>query len=301
MKSRPRPTVSKKQPASKSFDVEQACILKDFLLESLKKESKTTIKSLLTHRQISVNGKTFTQYDTPLHPGDRVEICFGRNQTVFNHPMLKILYEDSELIVVNKASGLLSMSTGQDKENTAYRILSDYVKRGNPHSHIFILHRLDRETSGIMMFAKTLQTQDILQNNWDEMIRDRRYVAVVEGKPEMEAGTIKTYLAENSAYIVHKTNATEGKLAITNYQTLKSNREYSLLELELETGRKNQIRAHMQEINHPIAGDKKYGARTNPLRRVALHAFKLCFVHPSTRREMSFDTPIPGNFKQLVN
>lgn len=285
---------------NKNFKVEACNTLLNFLFESLRNESKTTVKSLLAHKQIAVNGKTFTQFDTPLKPGDEVGVYYDKSGMPFSHPMLKLLFEDESIIVVDKASGLLSMSTERDKEKTAYRILSDYVKKSNPRNCIFILHRLDRDTSGIMMFAKSLQVQEILQTNWEQMIRERKYIAVVEGLPDKESGTIKSYIAENSALIVHKATAANGKLAITHYRVVKPGNHYSLVELELETGRKNQIRVHMQELGHPVAGDKKYGAHDNPLRRLALHAFKLRFIHPLSRQEMNFETPTPGRFKTIV-
>ena len=286
---------------TRHFQVTADDTLLHFLFEVLKNQSKTTVKSLLAHKQVCINGRAVTQFDAPLKPGDEVSLFLNRNSAPFSHPLLKIVYEDEALIVAEKASGLLTMSTGRDQEKTAYRLLSDYVKRNNPRNRIFILHRLDRDTSGILMFAKNQQVQEMLQTNWDEMIRERKYVAVVEGQPAQEMGTLRSYMAENSAFIVHKANAAEGKLAITRYRTLKAGRSYSLVELELETGRKNQIRVHMQEAGHPVAGDKKYGARTNPLRRLALHAFKLRFIHPLTRKEMNFETPIPGRFKTIVS
>lgn len=291
---------SRHSSRNRSFKVEANHTLLNFLFEALQTESKTTVKSLLAHKQICINGRAVTQFDAPLKPGDEVGVFFDRNSTPFSNPLLKILFEDDSIIVIDKASGLLSMSTERDKEKTAYRILSDYVKKSDPRNHVFILHRLDKETSGIMMFAKNQQVQETLQRNWDEMILERKYVAVVEGRPEKESGTIKSYIAENSAFIVHKATAANGKLAITHYRTLKSGSAYSLLELELETGRKNQIRVHMQEAGHPVTGDKKYGARENPIHRLALHAFKLRFIHPTTRKEINFETPIPGRFKVIV-
>lgn len=285
---------------NRTFNIEADNTLLSFLFESLKNESKTTIKSLLSHKQICINGRSVTQFDAPLHPGDEVKVYFDRNSIPFSHPMLKLLYEDDSLLVVDKAHGLLSMGTNRDKEKTAYHLLSEYVKKNNPRNRIFILHRLDRETSGIMMFAKNQEVQDILQGNWDNMILERKYVAVIEGKLPQDAGTIKSYITENSAFIVHQTNSTEGKLAITHYKVLKSGFSYSLVELELETGRKNQIRVHMQETGHPVTGDKKYGAHSNPIHRLALHAFKLRFIHPITRREINFETPIPPSFFKAV-
>lgn len=270
-----------------------------FLLQALHDQSRTAVKSFLAHKLVQVNNHVTTQFDTPLEPGDTVTVGMNKNAAPFHHPMLNILYEDEYLIVVEKASGLLSMGTERDKTKTAYYILNNYVKNKDPRSHIFILHRLDRETSGIMMFAKSKKIQEVLQKNWNAMIRERKYVAIVEGCLQPEKGQVKSYISENKALIVHPTFSQEGKLAITNYTTLKSNRQFSLVELELETGRKNQIRVHMQEIGHPVTGDPKYGATKNPLHRLALHAFKLNFIHPVTEEEMKFETPVPAKFIAL--
>jgi len=286
-------------PKSRNFEIKEGNTLMPFLLQALHDQSRTTVKSLLAHKLVQVNNRITTQFDTPLKPGDTVTVGMNKTAAPFHHPMLNILYEDDNLIVVEKASGLLSMGTERDKTKTAYYILNNYVKSKNPRGHIFILHRLDKETSGIMMFAKNWKVQEILQKNWNDMILERRYVAVVEGCPQPEQGKVKSYISENSALIVHSVSAKDGKLAITNYTTLKSNRQFSLVELELETGRKNQIRVHMQEIGHPVAGDKKYGATKNPLHRLALHAFKLHFIHPITGKEMKFETPIPTKFTSL--
>lgn len=293
---------ARKATSSKNqiVEIKAANTLLPFLFDTLKSESKTTVKSLLAHKQVTVNGKAVTQFDAPLKQGDKVGIFFDKGQAVFSHPMLNILYEDEALIVIDKMSGLLSMSTERDKEKTAYRILSDHVKQSNPRNCVFILHRLDRETSGVMMFAKSQKVQELLQKNWDESILERKYVAVVEGQPRETEGTVRSYIAENSAFIVHKATAQTGKLAITHYRVLKANKHYALVELELETGRKNQIRVHMQESGCPVAGDKKYGAKTNPIHRLALHAFKLRFTHPLTHKEMNFETPFPKRFELLV-
>ena len=286
-------------PRSRNFEIQEENTLMPFLLQALHDQSRTTVKSLLAHKLVQVNNRITTQFDTPLKPGDTVTVGMNKTAAPFHHPMLNILHEDEDLIVVEKASGLLSMGTERDKTKSAYHILNTYVKSKNPRSHVLILHRLDKETSGIMMFAKNLKTQETLQKNWNDMILERRYVAVVEGCPQPEQGQVKSYISENSALVVHSASARDGKLAITNYTTLKSNRQFSLVELDLETGRKNQIRVHMQEIGHPVTGDKKYGATKNPLHRLALHAFKLHFIHPVTGKEMKFETPIPVRFTSL--
>ena len=283
---RPQNSPRAKAPHSRSFEVQEENTLMPFLLQALHDQSRTAVKSFLAHKLVQVNNRVTTQFDTPLKPGDTVTVGMNKNAAPFHHPMLNILYEDEHLLVVEKASGLLSMGTERDKTKTAYYILNNYVKNKDPRNHIFILHRLDKETSGVMMFAKNKKVQEILQKNWNEMIRERKYVAVIEGCPQPEQGQVKSYISENKALIVH-------------YTTLKSNRQFSLVELELETGRKNQIRVHMQEIGHPVTGDPKYGATKNPLHRLALHAFKLTFTHPVTGKEMKFETPIPTKFMTL--
>ena len=284
-------------PRSRSFEIKEDCTLMPFLLQAMQDKSRNSVKSLLAHKLVQVNNRLTTQFDTPLKPGDTVTVGMNKSAAPFHHSMLNIVYEDNDLIVVEKASGLLSMGTERDKTKTAYHILNDYVKSKNPRNHVLILHRLDKETSGIMMFAKNLKTQEILQKNGNEMILERKYVAILEGCPREERGQVKSYITENKAFVVH--SARDGKLAITNYTVLKSNRQYSLVELNLETGRKNQIRVHMQELGNPVAGDKKYGATKDPIRRLALHAFKLHFTHPITGKEMKFETPIPSKFTSL--
>ena len=226
-------------PKNQTLEVTEENTLLNFLLLSLNHLSRTTVKSLLAHRQISINGRMTTQFDKPLKKGDKVTVGFDKANLPFSHPKIEIVYEDDSLIVINKAAGLLSMATDKIREKTAYHILSEYVKRKNPYHRIFILHRLDRETSGLMMFAKNQNVQEKLQRHWNEAITERKYVAVVEGKPKQEEGTLKSYISENTALVVHKASAEEGKLAITHYRVLKSNQQFSLLELELETGRKN--------------------------------------------------------------
>ena len=214
--------------------------------------------------------------------------------------MLHIVWEDDDLIVVNKKNGLLSVSSDRVKERTAYHLLSDYVKKNDPRSKIFVLHRLDRDTSGLMMFAKNQRVQKALQSNWNSAITERTYVAVVEGRPEKDSDLIVSNLIENTKMQVYVTAEGEGKEAITRYRVLHSNGHYSLLELDLETGRKNQIRVQMESIGHPIAGDYKYGAETDPAGRLMLHARRLYFIHPETGEEMRFETRIPDAFVSLA-
>ena len=297
MKKRFRPDNA---PRGRNITVEQEATLLPFLLELLKEQSKTSVKALLSHGQIWVNQQATTQFDTPLHAGDVVTISYNRRKVVFNNPLLNIIYEDDSVIVVNKREGLLSVSTAKVRERTAFHILSDYLKKSDPRNKLFVLHRLDRDTSGLMMFAKTRAVQEKMQSNWNEMITERTYVAVVEGRPEKDSDLITTQLKENAEARVYVV-ADGGKDAITRYHLLRTNEKYSLLELNLETGRKNQIRAQMEYIGHPIAGDYKYGAETDPTGRLMLHAQRLYFIHPETDEEMRFDTRIPDSFKSLTS
>ena len=286
----------------KTYSVQEGPVkLLDYLFSLFPEKSKTTVKSLLSHRQVAINNIPTTQFDDLLHSGDELAINFERGFRVFKHSRLRIVYEDEFLIVIDKGYGLLSMSTDRIKQKTAYHILSDYVKADDPAGRIFIIHRLDRDTSGLMMFAKSQQIQETMQRSWNDMVLDRRYVAVVEGAFDKDKGEVSSYLAENAAYEVYSTqNKDEGQYALTRYEVLKSNGKFSLVELQLATGRKNQIRVHMKDLGHSIIGDKKYGATCNPLGRLALHASRLRFVHPVTRRDMFFETPIPAKFRYIV-
>lgn len=290
-----------KPDAITSMSVNEPAQLLEFLIASMPQTKRTVIKQMLSHNQVAVNGMPCKQYDTPLSVGDEVKVNFTREFRVFYHRRLKIVYEDDDIIVVNKGYGLLSMGNDKTKDGTAYSILKEYVKWANPLNKIFIVHRLDRDTSGLMLFAKNEEAKRALQHNWNNMVLNRKYLAVVEGIPEPASGTVRSYLAENSRYEVYSTdNPDEGKLAVTRYETLKQGRGYTLLEVELDTGRKNQIRVHMKDMGHPISGDHKYGAQSSPIHRLALHARTLRFVHPVTRKEMNFSTPIPSSFLALA-
>lgn len=284
-----------------TYKVKEATTLMPFLLEAMPQRKRTSVKELLRHNQIAVNGIPTTQFNAPLAPGDEVKANLVREFKVFYHRRMKLVYEDDDIIVVNKGYGLLSMGTDKVKEGTAYSILRDYVKWSDPRNKIFIVHRLDRDTSGLMMFAKSIEAKERMQHNWNNMVLNRCYLAVVEGKMEEETGTVRSYLAENSRHEVYSTeNPEEGQLAVTRFRTRRTANGYSLLEVELDTGRKNQIRVHMKDLGHPIAGDRRYGAKSSPIHRLALHAQTLRFVHPITGKEMNFSTPIPAAFASMV-
>ena len=214
---------------------------------------------------------------------------------------VELLYEDDDLLVVNKPCGLLTMGTDRDKSRTAHSILNDYVRKGNIKSRnrIYIVHRLDRETSGVLIFAKSEKVKLILQEQWKN--NEKIYLTVVYGELTPKEGTISSYLAENNAYSVYSTpDSTKGKLSHTAYKVLKETKGFSLLEIHLLTGRKHQIRVHLSEKGHPVVGDKRYGKGADGYNCLALHAKSLCFIHPISGKQLLFETPIPEYFTRLI-
>ena len=272
-------------------------------MENVRKDiKKNDIKKWLKFGQLMVDGKVTTAFDTPVLPGTEVKLNVGRPFVQFRHPRIEIVYEDDDVIVINKGYGLLSVAAqNQKKEENAYDIIRNYVKAVDPHNKLFIVHRLDRDTSGLMMFAKSAQAQEVLRHNWNNLILERLYVALLEGYLDQDKGYIKSRLAENSQYVVYSTdNPDEGRVAVTHYKVLGMGNNLTLAQFSLDTGRKNQIRVHASDLGHPIAGDKKYGAQKNPIHRLALHAQTLRFAHPITRKDMHFQTPIPPKFASAI-
>lgn len=294
-----------KMPAPKEtrLKVLEQAELMNFLLAKMGGMSRNSIKSLLAHRQVMVNNKVTTQFNLQLQPNDQVIITSSRGNIELSHPKLRIIHEDAHLIVVEKKEGLLTVSTGDTDETTAFSILKNHVKKSSPQNRIYTVHRLDRETSGVIMFAKNKEAQLILQENWHRIVTRRVYVALVEGKMEKEQDTIISWLSENEKSLkIHSSDTDNGgQQAITHYRCIKSNEKFSLLEIELETGRKNQIRVHMQSIGHPVVGDKKYGAGPSPIGRLGLHARILAFYHPITTEIISFETPVPRKFLNIFH
>ncbi len=281
--------------------VKEATTLMPHLIAQLPMCKRNTIKDYLRHDQVMVNGQVTRQFDTPLKQGDDVKVNQSRAFVVFHHPRLKIYYEDDDILVVYKGYGLLSMATDKKKQGTAYSILRDYLKEKDPRNKLFIVHRLDQQTSGLMMFAKNEKAKDAMQHNWNNMVLERKYIAVLEGYLDQPEGEVRSYLAENARHEVYSTqNPEEGKLAVTLYKTLKARNGYTMVEVSLDTGRKNQIRVHMKDLGHPISGDRRYGAKPSPIQRLALHAQTLRFVHPITRKDMNFSSAIPQAFSKLV-
>ena len=277
--------------------------LQDFLAEKFAGKSRTALKSMLAHRRISVNGEITTAYDHPLHAGDRITINRGKAAAELKHPMLRIVFEDQHIIVIDKRNGLLSMGTDKERDKTAYSILSRHVKMEDPANRIFIVHRLDRETSGLMIFAKSEKVKHRLQEEWQRIVLDRKYIAVVDGVLPNNEGVIDAPLAENrnrKMFVSHTPEEDNAVDAVTRYRVLRSRGGRSLVELSLETGRKNQIRAHLEYMGCPVAGDKKYSSRSTDAGRVCLHAYKLALYHPVTGEELFFSTSIPKLFDNLI-
>jgi 23S rRNA pseudouridine1911/1915/1917 synthase len=274
--------------------------LLEFLLQKLSGKGRNQIKGLLSRGQISVEGKPTTKYNYQLDAGKHVVIHWTQASTVNQMKGLKILYEDADLIIIEKQAGLLSIASSKEKNNTAYHLLMEHVKKANPRNRIFVVHRLDRDTSGVMMYCKSEKVQQILQNSWKESVLDRRYVALVEGAVQKEEGTITSWLKESQTLMMYSSPTPNGgQKAVTHYKVLQKTQNYSLLEIKLETGRKNQIRVHMQDIGHSIVGDKKYGAVQDPIGRLGLHALSIRFYHPTTGSLMSFTTEIPDKFLRV--
>jgi 23S rRNA pseudouridine1911/1915/1917 synthase len=282
------------------FHVDEPAELMEFLMKKMDGISRNKVKSLLVNRVVLVDNVITTQYNFALQKGMKVQVSKAKHNHEFRNPMLKLVYEDAYLLVVEKKEGLLSVSTERQKERTAQHILQDYVKRTHRNNRVFVVHRLDRETSGLMMYAKDELTQRTLRDNWHDIVVDRRYVTVVEGEMEKDTDTVHSWLTDRTFYVSSSPTDDGGKEAITHYKTIKRANGYSLVELQLETGRKNQIRVHMSDLGHPVVGDNRYGSEIDPLGRLALHAFKLCFYHPVTGELMQFETPYPSNFKNLV-
>ena len=284
-----------------TFTVREPRPLLEFLMASMPDRKRTNVKELLKYDQVMVNGRVEHQFDAPLAGGDEVKVNLTRAFITFYNRRVQLVYEDDDIIVINKGYGLLSVGNDKIKEGTAYSIVRQYLKDKDPRNMLFIVHRLDQHTSGLMLMAKSVEVKEHLQHNWNNMVRHRQYVCVVEGKLNPAEGEVRSFLAENSQHLVYSTeNPAEGKLAVTNYKTIKSANGYTLAEVELETGRKNQIRVHMHDLGYSIAGDRRYGAKTSPIHRLALHARTISFVHPITRRLLEFSTPIPASFLAMV-
>ncbi|MCH5171422.1 MAG: RluA family pseudouridine synthase [Erysipelotrichales bacterium] len=291
----------KKRTQLKEYKVKDNTTLLDFLLANLKGQSRNNIKSLLTHRQVLIDGAPVTQYDFVLSSGDIVMISPAPVRKITNpKEKLDIIYEDDELIAINKPSGLLSIASDREKELTAYRLLMDHVRLTNPRNRIYVVHRIDKDTSGVLIVAKNEKLRDLLQDRWNDIVKFRGYYAIIEGQLKEKEGRIRSWLREASTNLMYSSRKPgDGKESITNYRVIKEISEYSLLDVNIETGRKNQIRVHMKDLGHNIIGDDRYGATKNPLNRLGLHAYSLEFVHPVKKKMMKFEAKMPTEFVSM--
>lgn len=256
--------------------------------------SKNNIKSLLSKELVSVNGKTVTKYNFVLKSGDRIEI--GAK----NINNIKIIYEDKDFIVVDKPHGILTIATEEDKygTNNLYEIVLKYLKKKNSNSKLFVVHRLDKDTSGVLLFAKNQLLQEKLKDDWNNIAK-RTYYAVVFGRT-LEKDVITSYLKEDKNLVTSISKKEDGRLAITEYKKIKDNDKFSLLEINIKTGRRNQIRVQLKSIGHPIVGDSKYGKKDKNFKRMMLHATKLEIINPINNKKMIFSSPIDNEFKKIV-
>lgn len=270
--------------------------LLEYLYENLDMPKKR-VKQYLVHGSVYVDQDRVTQYNYPLVAGMRITI--DTNSKNIKKLPFEVLFEDEHLIVVNKPSGLLTIATDKEKERTLYHIVRDYVVSKNPHGRIFIVHRLDKDTSGIVLFAKDEKTKNQLQEHWNEYVSLREYTAIVSGHPKEDEGEIVQYLKETKTNLVYVSRHEDGKKAITNYSVLKSNDRYSMLKVLISTGRKNQIRVALASKKMPILGDQKYGEKSG-VNRLYLHANRLKIYYPVIKKDILFETSIPTEFKKMM-
>lgn len=281
------------------IEVKEPIKLLEFISSIFPNSSRSKHKEILEHR-IVINSRRITQYDFPLSAGMKVTIMGDEEKNKMMHGKMPIVYEDSYLMVVDKPCGLLS-SSNFPNDITVVSEINNYLIRRRSRQRAHIVHRLDRDTSGLLLVAKTKEVARMFEDNWKQRVFDRAYVAVTWGAPTPSSGTIKTWLTEDEHGMVSSPVDNGGKMAITHYKTLTSNRRYALVKMQLETGRRNQIRVHMREIGHPLLKDPIYGHRddSSPIKRLALHAFRLCFYHPVTSKEVRLETPFPQEFTSL--
>lgn len=280
------------------FTVKESSELMIFLMSKMSGISRTKVKNMLSNGLVWVDDEVVSRYNFILQPGMQVRVGKKEDKRKFTSKWIRIVFEDKYIVVVEKREGIVTNSPTD--EVSIQKVLNNYFEFTRQRCRAHTVHRLDKHTSGLLIFAKDKKISLMFEKNWKEIISDRRYVAVVEGFMEKEYGTVESYLKDNRMFVSYSSDTDDGKHAITHYKTLKRKPDFSLVELRLETGRKNQIRVHMQDLKHSIVGDEKYGSTSDPIRRVALHAYKLSFIHPVTKEELSFETPIPTNFMQLV-
>ena len=287
----------------KQYVVKEECELLEFLLKTFSTQSRNSVKSLLSSHRVSIDGAPVTQFNFKLYKGDTVIISSSpiRKKTRSNLP---IIYEDENLIVINKPTKLLSVPSDNEKGSTAFRMVNDYLQQKDKHNRAFIVHRLDEDTSGVLMFAKNDRMAKALTDgeNWNKLTKKRGYYAIVEGHLENKEGRISSYLKKNSQNMMYSSKKKgDGQLAITNYKIIKESPLFSLADVNIETGRKNQIRVHFGDMGHHIIGDDKYGEPSNPIKRLGLHAYELDIVNPLNGKLMKFTAPMPKEFQTLMD
>lgn len=279
--------------------VKEEMPLMEFLMKEMSGISRNRVKDLLQGHAVMVDRQLVTQYDFMLSCGQSVLVSKHKRSTELLNKFVKIIYEDKDLIVIMKSEGILSMASAPG-QYCVKTILDEYFKSRHFPCTAHVVHRLDKETSGLMVYAKNMEIRKMFEADWHNIVYDRRYVAVLCGEMEQEGGTVHSWLKDNKAYVTYSSPTDNGgKEAITHYRRVATNGRFTLAEMRLETGRKNQIRVHMKDLGYPVAGDVKYGNGQNPVRRLALHAFRLHFYHPRTGEPMKFDTPHPTNFTRL--
>ena len=276
--------------------------LLEYMYFKMPERSAKSVKAFLVHNQVSVDKKRTTRYDYPLAVGQTVTICREISAQPPKSKLLSFIFENDEFIVINKPAGLLTVSTDKENEKTAYRLVNDYVSYNDRTARVFIVHRLDKDTSGVVLFAKNDELKHMLQDNWDKLVTCREYIALCEGTPKQKSGRIESYLKETVTHLMYSAHSgTDGKKAVTDYTVISEGNGLSLIKVNLLTGRKNQIRVHMKDIGCQVTGDKKYESELNPIGRLGLHASKLILTHPVTGEKLSFEAPISGKFEAALN
>lgn len=289
-----------KKSRTSTFPVTEQIELFKFIQVIIKDKSRNKLKSMLSNKRFKVGKEIITQHNHELNVGDEVTVNWDGAFKKEKYEGVKIIFEDDDIIVIDKKSGLLSIGSAKEKRQTAYRIVTNHIQQLNPVARLFVVHRLDREASGLMVFAKNKQAQVDLKDSWESTFQNNLYLAVTEGTIEEDVKTISSFLNESKALIVYSGNNPKvGKKAITNYSVIKKNEFYTLLEATQETERKNQLRVHLQSIGHPVLGDKKYESKQNPINRTAVHLRKINFIHPATNKKMKFETKVPEDFLRI--
>lgn len=274
--------------------------LLEFLIEQMSESSRSKVKELLAHN-VYVDGRRTSQFNFPLQKGMKVSIEKASFKDRLRPRDLDIVYEDQHLFVVNKHEGLLSYSKFPN-DKTVISVLNQYLAATHQRCHAHIVHRLDRDTSGLMVVSKSKEVSQKFEEDWKGMVFDRRYVAVAWGHLEQSRGEVKSWFTDGEYCVLSSPTDNGGKLAITHYEVVQTSRRYSLVELKLDTGRRNQIRVHMRDLQHPVVHDPMYGYKDDlsPINRLCLHAFRLCFTHPVTGKRLKFETPVPTSFLKLM-